>query len=297
MKVISINEHLTGFYFAGDSVIWKEDPAAGMDDNWSLGGCNSLGVCCYVLHKSGEALIYDTLCSPEQIGEVRAYLETRGISRFTVTLSHWHLDHVGGNNLFKDCPIIAQRKTRDYLEANLQAIENATLWGQPAIEPLRLPDIVFDNSLTVYCGQVEVQMHHRNIHSDDGCFVYLPAFKIMLAGDMLEDTCPFVTNPKDIAAHLKNLDEVAAMDIERILPNHGRSATIKAGGYSKELIRSAQYYLDKISQMVAKDPMCAVPPLCEFMAPYLENGTLGYWQPYEKVHEDNFARLKACAGA
>ena len=55
--------------------------------------------------------------------------------------------------------------------------------------------------------------------------------------------------------------------------------------------------LDKISQMVAKDPMCAVPPLCEFMAPYLENGTLGYWQPYEKVHEDNFARLKACAGA
>ena len=292
MRVININDHLTGFYFAGDSIAWGGDPAEGMDDNWSLGGCNSLGVCCYVLHSKGEALVYDTLCSPEQIGEVRACLEERGISRFTVTLSHWHLDHVGGNNVFKDCNIIATEKTRQALALHQDAIERGELWGEPPIKPLRLPDVVYKHELTVYVGDFEARLRNINIHTDDGAFLYLPQDKLLLAGDMLEDTCPFITNPRDIPVHLENLAALRGMDFTAIYPNHGSCNTVSKGGYTKEFIDAAAYYLEKMHATVSADLNCPEPDLSAFAAKYLEKGVIRYWGPYEVVHKGNFERMK-----
>ena len=34
-----------------------------------------------------------------------------GVRKMTVILSHWHDDHVAGNEIFADCEIIAHRST------------------------------------------------------------------------------------------------------------------------------------------------------------------------------------------
>ena len=293
MKTITINEHLLGFYFGGDA-----DPSEAMldkqqEENWMVNGCNALGVCCYVVHSGHEALIYDTLCTPEQVAEVKTYLQNLGITKFTVALSHWHLDHVGGTALFKDCNVISSAKTRQYLIKHKKAIESATLWGQPAINPLILPNLIFDESLSIFIGEIEVQLHNINIHSDDGIFIYLPQFKYFLPGDMLEDTCPFVTDPLEIQTHLANLALIGKKDIQKIYPNHGRYKIIANGGYSKELINSVAYYLDKMYQAVQQNPNCEEPNLHTFAAKYLDKGVISYWEPYEKVHALNFSRVKA----
>lgn len=292
MQIISINEHLTGFYFAGDSIAWQGDPTEGMDDNWSLGGCNALGVCCYVVHSNGEALIYDTLCSPEQISGVREYLAGKGVRRFTVTLSHWHLDHVGGNEVFKDCNIICTEKTRAELVKYKQAIEQGELWGEPSINPLRLPDVTYASDLTIYVGGIEARLHNINIHTDDGAYLYLPEDKLLLVGDMLEDTCPFITNPRDIPIHLENLAKIKGLNFTAIYPNHGSCNTVRNGGYSKEFIDAAAYYLKKIHDAVSADINCPEPDLTTFAAKYLEKGVIRYWKPYEVVHLGNFERVK-----
>ena len=144
-----------------------------------------------------------------------------------------------------------------------------------------------------YLGDLEVILYNYHIHSDDSVCAYIPKYKILLPGDMLEDTAPFVTNPEDSAVHIENYKRMRDMDIERILPNHGRSAVIRAGGYSKELIDSTIYYLTALREELSRDSDCAVADLKTVMAPYLDKGVVHYWEPYEDVHQDNVERVRA----
>lgn len=294
MQVYRLNPNLTAFYFKGDSEpdnpVLKTPPPG---ENWEV-TCDRLGVAGYVVHSGENAVVYDTLCSPDQAGEIKTYLEEQlGVRKFTVVLSHWHLDHVGGNAIYGASNIIACRKSRASLALHQGAIEAGALWGPPAIKPLRLPDIIFDESMSIYLDDLEVQLHNLNIHSEDSVAVYIPAYKLLLAGDMLEDTAPFITNPEDSATHIENYKQLQGMAIDRILPNHGRSAVIKAGGYPKTLIDSAIYYLSTLRAQLAEDTDCAIPGLREFMAPYLAAGAVHYWAPYEDVHQGNIERVRA----
>ena len=293
MQIYNINPNLIAFYFEGDAAPGGPIPAEQMEGNWATGVCDSLGVASYAIYSGAEAIIYDTLCSPQQANEIKSYLEgALSIGKFTVVLSHWHLDHVGGNELYREFNIVACRKTREHLLRQKAEIEAGTLWGEPAINPLRLPDIVFDDALSIYVGDLEVALYNYNIHSDDSVCAYIPKYKTLLPGDMLEDTAPFVTNPEAISVHLENYNLLRAMDIEKIVPNHGRSKVIKNGGYSKELIESVSYYLATLYALLSKDPDATVPELRGFMSEYLDKGLIYYWEPYEAVHKNNTERVR-----
>ncbi len=293
MQIYNINPNLTAFYFGGDTDPDNPNLLVQVEDNWETGACDSLGVSSYVIHNGPEAVVYDTLCSPQQANEIKSYLEkSLSIHKFTVVLSHWHLDHVGGNELYSQSNIVACRKTRQYLVRHRAEIEAGALWGEPAINPLRLPDMVFDRTMSIYLGDLEVILHNYHIHSDDSVCAYIPKHKTLLPGDMLEDTAPFVTNPEAIPVHLENYNLLRAMDIEKIVPNHGRSKVIKNGGYPKELIESVSYYLSALYNQLSKNPDSAVPELREFMAEYLDMGLIHYWRPYEAVHKNNSERVR-----
>ncbi|MDP0983652.1 MBL fold metallo-hydrolase, partial [Klebsiella variicola] len=88
-----------------------------------------------------EALVYDTHVSLDHAALIRSTLQAKGVKRFTVVLSHWHLDHVAGTGVFADCAIIANRRTAAHLERQKADIEAGTLEGPPAISPLVLPTI------------------------------------------------------------------------------------------------------------------------------------------------------------
>ncbi len=294
MEVYELNPNLTAFYFDGDTDPENEFAAARVGDNWAKGTCAALGVAVYAVHKGQSALVYDTLCSPEQAFEVQTYLEKKlRITKFTVALSHWHLDHVGGNELYRDFNIVACCKTREALLLHREAIEAGSLWGEPAIKPLRLPDIVFENSLSIYLDDLEVALYNFNIHSEDSVCAYIPKYKILLPGDMLEDSAPYVTNPEGIPEHLKNFALLRQLNVQRILPNHGRSVVIKSGGYSTGLIDFAAEYLADLHARLRANPTAAVPDLRTFAAKHFSKGTIHYWPPYEAVHEGNIERVRS----
>jgi len=72
-----------------------------------------------------------------------------------------------------------------------------------------------------------------DIHSQDGTLLVMPAAKLLLAGDALEDPITFVAEPNRLERHLLDLDGMRAWDIDRILPNHGSAATIEAGDMTR----------------------------------------------------------------
>lgn len=293
MHIYTLNSNLLAFYFGGDAEDVTSELPLQEKNTWAYNCCETLGRAVYVLHKRNAAIIYDTMCSPKQAEVIKSFLETKlGITKFTVVTSHWHLGHVGGNELYKASNIIACRKTRETLLRHKSAIEAGTLWGKPAINPLHLPDIVFDQTLSIFLDDLEVVLYNFNIHSEDSVCLYLPGYKLLLAGDMLEDTIPFIAAPQDIPVHLDNYERLRALDIDKILPSHGRSATIRNGGYPKEFIDSITYYLSELYAQLEKDPDSPVAELSTFMSVYLNKRLIGLWPPYEEAHLNNISKLR-----
>ena len=292
MKVIKINSNIIAFYYGAESA--PEGSLAGSEDDWVYGACHSLGVASYAICSGKACIVFDTLCSPEQAAEIKNHLRAAvGIEKFTVVNSHWHLHHIGGNELYKDCNIIGTRKTRAELIEQKALIEaGASSWGPPPIETVRPPDIVFDTELSVFLDDLEVRLLAVDIHSADSLCAFVPAHKALLAADMVEDTVPFITDPAAIPVHVKNYARLRELGLKTLLPNHCRLRALESGGYPPEIIEASAHYLDSLYKLLAANPDAEVPEVKQFMGKYLDSGLLAYWPPYERVHTTNARKLR-----
>ena len=259
------------------------------DDNWVDDGAISLGIASYAIVSGVEALVYDTHVSLEHATAIRAELAARGVTRITVVLSHWHLDHVAGTAVFADCPVIANAKTLAHLAEHRAGIEDGSFHGLPAIAPLILPDQVFEGEMTLTVGARLVQLIEANIHSDDATVMWLADERILFAGDTVEDCVTYVGAPADFAQHLADLDRLAALDPLHVLPNHGDAGVIAAGGYPAEILRATQRYIRWL-QGLQSAPAAADRLFAEVIAADLALSAVHYFAPYEAVHAQNIRR-------
>ena len=258
-----------------------------MDD-----GALSLGIASYALVAGDEALVYDTHISVSHAEAIREMLASQGVRKFTVVLSHWHLDHIAGTAAFADCEIIANARTAEHMRRCKAAIEAGTHHGPPAISPLIMPTRQFERELQLTLGGRDVRLIEANIHSDDATVIWLPEERILLAGDTLEDTVTYVGEPENFERHLEDLDRLLALDPAFILPNHGDPDIIAAGGYSKELITATRDYIRDLQRSIANPEMRTL-SLRDFVAPSLAAGSIRYFAPYEEVHRSNVAAVLA----
>lgn len=261
--------------------------------NWVDDGALSLGIAAYAIRQGDQALIYDTHVSCDHARAMRDTLEAAGVRRFTVVLSHEHLDHVAGTAVFADGEIIANARTDAHLRRGQTAIEAGT--RPPAIKPLILPNRIFDHELVVVLGAARLHLITANIHSDDATLIWWPDQGLLFAGDTLEDTVTYVGAPQDFEHHLTDLARLAALKPRRILPNHGAEAVIAAGGYGPGLIGATADYIRWLMSLAA-DPGRAETDLRDLLAVPLADGTLTWWPGYQAVHAQNIARTRRARG-
>ena len=260
--------------------------------NWVDDGALSLGIASYAIFDGDAALVYDTHVSTDHARIIRQTLENMGISRFTVVLSHHHLDHVAGTEVFDGASIIANRRTADHLSRRKAAIEAGTHKGAPGINPLILPTQVFENRAHLHIGGLHIDLIAANIHSDDATLVWMARPRLLLAGDAIEDPITYVGAPQDFDIHLTELDRLAALNPQRILPNHGDPDIIAAGGYGPDIIPATQRYIRHL-QASRDDKARREMPLQQVLAADLAAGTLKYFAEYEAVHRANLAAVLA----
>jgi cyclase len=258
--------------------------------NWVDDGALSLGIASYAVVAEGEAVIYDTHVSVEHARYIREALEEQGVGRFTIVLSHWHLDHVAGTAAFQDCEVIASARTGELLTRFKSAIERGEHEGPPAIDPLVLPTRVFEDRLRLPLGRTHVELIHTNIHSDDATVIWLPEQRLLLCGDTMEDTITYVDEPDSFEVHLANLGELWRLAPDRILPNHGDPDVIARGGYSRDLIRATQQYIGVLKRCRSETQLGGT-PLRQLIAEPLDAGWIQYFAPYEGVHVENLNRV------
>jgi cyclase len=287
MRVLRPAESVYAFYDGRmDGYRFADGP------NWVDDGALTLGIASYAIVAGDEALVYDTHVSIEHGRLIRTVLEEKGVRKFTVVLSHWHLDHIAGTAVFADCEVIACERTAELLGRFKSAIERGTLDGPPPIDPLVLPTSVFRDRLQLAVGSIEIELIHTNIHSDDATVLWLAVQRLLLCGDTMEDTVTFVDEPEHFDAHLANLVKLRELAPDHILPNHGDPEVIARGGYPNDLIGATEHYI-RLLERSRTEPTLRDSALRDLIAEQLAGGTLHYFAPYEEVHRQNLETVLA----
>lgn len=183
-------------------------------------------------------LVIDSFFEPDT---ARALLrEIRKITpkpvRYVVN-THYHVDHVGGDQVFKDAGaiIVAHRNVRAWIRPeNLRQTNQApdpAFKAQMAqrIAQLPLPDLVTQSPIIVWLGSRRVDIRPAEGHTGGDLVVSVPDAKVLFCGDLLWRMPPNLVDGTvskwiETDRGFEQLPDAASMIF---VPGHGDLATVK----------------------------------------------------------------------
>ncbi len=249
----------------------------GTDASAAAGFAANAGI---VIGRDG-VLVVDTLVSAKE-GE-RFLADIRKVTdrpiKYVVN-THTHLDHAFGNCVFAKlgATVISQQADRDLLaQIGAEVLKNAANFGltpeQMAGTEIVVPSLTFERQMNIDLGDERVELIHAGpSHTSGSAVVYLPSKKLLFAGDILfTDFHPY-QGDGDMAGWTKTLDDLLAMDVEKIVPGHGPLS-------NKQDLREMKAYLaqfDARAQALAatgQDPDAIAAALLKELPPR----SLGAW--------------------
>ena len=173
-------------------------------------------------------MVIDSLMTPTLAGKL--YTAVRNVTKAPIRFlinTHFHGDHVFGNQYFQPAPIVAHVNCREELmekfDGNMQRYRGRAELI-PELDQIRmtLPDVTFENRMTIHLGSREIQLSfHGRAHSNSDILLYLPEEKLLFVADLaVNKTLPAFPDGH-ITKWLTVLDEVAKVDANTFVPGHG----------------------------------------------------------------------------
>jgi len=249
-------------------------------DTKNSGPANSFGANAGIIIGKDGIVVVDTLISAK--AAKRFIRDIRTISRKPIRYvvnTHYHLDHVFGNSEFAKlgAVIVAQENAKKAMESSArETLKNIGNYGLTARDmegtKVAYPALTFGNNMTLDIGGQWIELIHlRYAHTDGDTLVYLPGKKILFAGDVLFTNYHPFLGEGNIEEWAKELDEIKAMDVEKIIPGHGpvsgkhdlddmREYIVKFDQKAKELAAQsddAQKIATAIQSVLPKRSECA----------------------------------------
>ncbi|MHB1527652.1 MAG: MBL fold metallo-hydrolase [Candidatus Dormibacteria bacterium] len=180
-----------------------------------------------------SALLVDTGCSPVNGRRLRARVQSLTSRPLLVVNTHAHWDHCFGNAAFDPMLIWGHRLCASSLRAtgeeqkrtvaaSLMAAQ-PTLAEEVATAPIVLPNELVDVEAEISLGQLEVHLIHPGpAHTDHDLAVWVPAHRVLIAGDILEEGGPPSFEDSYPIHWPEALSQLLALDPVLLLPGHGR---------------------------------------------------------------------------
>ncbi len=191
---------------------------------------NSFGANAGIIIGGDGVIVVDTLMSAKEakrfIKDIRAVTDKP--VRYVVN-THYHLDHVFGNSEFVKlgAVVIAQENDKKMMEkAAAVVLKNIAQYGLTAEDMAgtvpSYPTISYGDRMTIDIGGQQVELiHARYSHTSGDTLVYLRDKKVIFAGDILFTNYHPFLGEGDIDQWAKELDDMRAMDADKIIPGHG----------------------------------------------------------------------------
>jgi cyclase len=201
-----------------------------------------------------KLIMIDTGMNLRKIKEFRDEVEKVTKKKFeTVFLTHYHGDHIIGNQHFSDCDIIASKWTADRLNIGLPKWTDEIIEEQKKRidDPLALVGLEltpanksFEGQMEILDGEIKVIVKQTGGHTRGSSYIYCPNYKVIFGGDNLfidsypwggEETC-------DPDMWIDTLKEYLSLDVEYFVPGHGPVSNKKPIKYILayfELVKSA----------------------------------------------------------
>jgi len=187
-----------------------------------------------VIATPAGAVVIDALGSPvlarELISEIR---RVTGQAVTHVVLTHYHADHIYGLQEFRKAgaKIIAHAAAREYLNSDTAAsrLAQSRIDLAPWIDAqtqLVPADEWLDGPRDLIVGGMRVLLRPVGpAHTPEDLVVYLPAEKVLFAGDLLfRGRIPFVGQANS-GQWIRALDTVLGFGAEVVVPGHGPLST------------------------------------------------------------------------
>ena len=202
----------------------------------------------------------------------------RPVSRLVNT--HHHVDHSGGNFLFRDALVISHTFCRD--EQVREGIPVKQLQQRiprfakefSKLKP-KVPSMTFEDRLVFHQSGRDVELRHLGpAHTFGDAFVYLPKDKVLFAGDLAF----YYVTPLAFQGHIGNwikvADRILKMDVDLIVPGHG-----PLGG--KKELREMRSYLMLVRREAKKRFQLGMSP--EEAARDVKLGIYARWREPERI--------------
>lgn len=204
--------------------------------------------------KDGTVLIDDQFAPlSEKINNALKKLTDKTV-KFVIN-THFHDDHVGGNENFasEGTVIVAQANSRLRMTTDqLMAAFNST---QKAAPYQALPKITFTESVTLHLnGETVEVLHIKNAHTDGDAVIYFKESNIIHTGDVfVRYGLPFIDQPHggSIDGMIAGIDDIMNLinDDTKIIPGHGDIATKKDMFDYKKMLQTVR---DRITDGIKK---------------------------------------------
>ena len=225
--------HYPGSDYEGRAFVFEEVAA----DIYHARGTGNLmvGSNSAVIVNDDHVMVVDSAISPVAAVALAAELAeiTDKPIRYVIN-THFHFDHAHGNQVYPaGVQVIGHEFTYDMLtsgESMGRSYDRYSDWfastpggkeGQEGLLPTP-PNMTLSEDLTLYLGGREVQLLFLGRgHTGGDVVVYLPAEKILMTGDLLLETMPFMGDafPED---WVETLEKLKTLDFDIVMPGHGQ---------------------------------------------------------------------------
>jgi len=182
-----------------------------------------------IIQKGGRALVVDSGVGPAEAAPLRSLVESYVDGRqLFLCNTHAHGDHVYGNQVFADCPIIAHTDLRH--EMVTSGAETLAGWRQnPRMAAwvddviVTPPTVVFTDMIGFFFEDLEVQLRYVGAaHSASDSVVWLPQSRTLFTGDLLFNAIvPAMPPGCNLVAWEHALDALIGLEPEHVVPGHG----------------------------------------------------------------------------